>query len=127
MISFDPQCIMVSYSSIHEYNRLRSEFKTDLPQYDVPSGSNSKVKLTGRNDVNLDSDSEPTAKKTKLQKSANVVVDAELANKTSKRKLPPDAENDPKKLKTDTKASVTPNNNASSSRCSRNNLYMVSC
>jgi hypothetical protein len=66
LISFDPQCIMVSYSSIHEYNRLRSEFKTDLPQYNVPSGSNLKVKLTGKNDVNLDLDSEPPIKKTNL-------------------------------------------------------------
>jgi hypothetical protein len=125
LISFDPKSIMVSYSSIQEYNRLRSKFKPDLLQYNVATASNHKVKLTGRNDDNLDLDVEPPTKKAKFEKSS-VNVDGQVANKSRKRKLSPapKAQNDSKKTKTD---SVTPNNNhqmvvnSSSSRRRLNN------
>jgi hypothetical protein len=53
---------------MHEFNGMRSELKTDLPQYDVPSGRNLKVKRTGRNDLNLVSLQQKKNKFTKICK-----------------------------------------------------------
>ena len=46
LIAFDPQSVRVSVKSLREINRLRKEFRKDLPLYDIPSVSG-KRKLTG--------------------------------------------------------------------------------
>ena len=37
LISFNPRSIIVSYSSLKAYNRLRSLYRTDLPQFTIPT------------------------------------------------------------------------------------------
>ena len=46
LIAFDPQSVRVSVKSLGEINRLRKEFRKDLPLYAIPSVSG-KRKLTG--------------------------------------------------------------------------------
>ena len=46
LTAFSPSLIMASRSCVEEVNRLRKDFRLDLPQYKLPAGK-TKLKLAG--------------------------------------------------------------------------------
>ena len=50
IVSFEPQSIRVSTSSLKEINRLRKAFRKDLPPFAIPVNKRPKRKLTGECD-----------------------------------------------------------------------------
>ena len=73
IVHFDPNSIRVSTSSLREINRLRKQFRKDLPLYAIPKKRPTKRTLTG--DCDAGDDSKPPAKIPKKQpKSSGEVV-----------------------------------------------------
>ena len=70
LVAFTPQSVKVNVKCLKEVNRLRQEYRTDLPLYDVSvSSAATKRKLRALSDTN-----EPPAKRQHTAKEAGISV-----------------------------------------------------